>query len=242
MRKAIVVTTLAFVCAACSSESESASSAVTSVAPAVVPTGAAQAPDDDRVQTLGDNRVQTPPRAAEREGEVVVNAVPLDEATRQQIERAYGVPIRPGRYWYDQMTGVWGVEGGPSAGRVAPGLRLGGSLRADASRGDTGVFVNGRELHQLDVQAVRRCTQTVPGRYWVAANGIGGYEGGPPLFDLNVLCAAAAKSAGMQCEDYGNGQFNCGRSGSGTGVTGIIGEGGGQAGIFTDKGLIMTPN
>jgi hypothetical protein len=121
-------------------------------------------------------------------------------------------------------------------------LRLGGALREDASNGNTGVIVNGRELHQLDVAALQRCVQTIPGRYWVHANGIGGYEGGPAMFDLNALCSAARGAGGMPCQDYGNGQFNCGRSDTLTGVYGIIGEGGGQAGIFTDQGLIMTPN
>jgi hypothetical protein len=194
------------------------------------------------VQVVGDDADRPPARAAQASADVVVNAVPLDEATRQQIERAYGVPIKPGRYWYDAATGVWGLEGGPSAGRIAPGLRLGGALRADASGGNTGIFVNGRELHQLDVLAVSRCVQTLPGRYWVAQNGIGGYEGGPPLFDLNVLCGSAASSGGMRCEDGGGGQYNCGRSDTRTGVSGVIGEGGGQAGVYTDQGLVMTPN
>jgi hypothetical protein len=194
------------------------------------------------LQTVGADAAGEPARVAQTSDEVVVNAVPLDEPTLRQIERAYGVPVKPGRYWYDPATGVWGLEGGPSAGRIAPGLRLGGPLRADASNGDTGIFVNGRELHRLDVLAVRRCMQTAPGRYWVAQNGVGGYEGGPPLFDLNVLCRAAASRGGMQCQDGGGGQYNCGRSDTRTGVSGVIGEGGGQAGIYTDQGLVMTPN
>ena len=155
----------------------------------------------------------------------------------------YGVPIKPGRYWYDMVSGVWGHEDGPSAGQIRPGHRLGGPLRADASQGKTGIFVNGRELHRLDVQAVQRCMQTIPGRYWVLYNGVGGYEGGPPLFDLNALCAAASGGGGgTQCENYGGGQYNCARSGTRTGPSGVIGEGGGRAGVYTAGGLVMTPN
>lgn len=184
--------------------------------------------------------VVTPARAAD----VIVNGVRLDDATVAQLEAAYRTPIRPGRYWYDPISGVWGFEGGPSAGQIMPMLRLGGPLRPDASKGDTGVFINGRELHRLDVMALQRCVPTYPGRYWVRSDGVGGLEGYPPSFDLNALCAAAARAAGgaMQCESYGGGQYNCGRADTRTGVTGVIGEGGGRAGVYTDRGLIMTPN
>lgn len=178
--------------------------------------------------------------------DVFVNSVRLDRTTLSALENAYGVQIAPARYWYDPISGVWGVEGGPGLGQIHPGLRLGGSLQANASHGDTGVFVNGRELHRLDVAALHRCTPVFQGRYWVAANGIGGYEGGPATFNLAVLCANAAGGGGRagggsstQCEDYGNGQFNC--SNSRTGI-GMIGEGGGQGAVFIDGKVIMTPN
>jgi hypothetical protein len=140
--------------------------------------------------------------------EVVVNRIALDRATVQQLEQGYGVSVPPGRYWYDPMSGVWGLEGGPGAGQIHPNLLLGGPLRQDASSGNTDVFVNGRELHRLDVQALQRCTTVIPGRYWVLANGIGGVEGGPAGFNLAALCGQRGGSS-MRCEDYGNGQFNC---------------------------------
>ena len=110
-------------------------------------------------------------------GSVFINGAALDADKRRALEQAYGVPIQPGRYWYDAMSGVWGREGGPALGQVHPNLQLGPRLRADASNGNTRVFVNGRELHTMDVLALRRCTPVIPGRYWVLANGIGGYEG-----------------------------------------------------------------
>jgi hypothetical protein len=172
--------------------------------------------------------------------EVVVNSVRLEDATRQALERAYGVPIAAGRYWYDPFSGVWGLEGGPAQGQIHPGLQLGGPLRADASRGDTGVYVNGRQLHRLDVLALQRCTQVFPGRYWVAANGIGGYEGAPASFNLAVLCGnAGGGGSSTRCDNYGGGQFNC--SNARTGI-GMIGEGGGRGAVFVDGKVIMTPN
>jgi hypothetical protein len=172
--------------------------------------------------------------------DVIVNGVRLEDSTRQTLERTYGVPIKPGKYWYDSVSGVWGVEGGPAAGQIHSGLRLGGSLKREASAGKTGVVVNGRELHELDVAALKRCVAMIPGRYWVLANGIGGPEGGPPQFNLAALCGQATGSgSSMRCDNYGSGQFNC--SNQRTGI-GMIGEGGGRGAVFVDGKVIMTPN
>jgi hypothetical protein len=89
----------------------------------------------------------------------------LEDSTLQALERGYGVPIKPGRYWYDGVSGVWGLEGGPAEGQIHPGLRLGGPLKRDASKGRTGVIVNGRELHELDGGAAP-LRDGDPGRYW----------------------------------------------------------------------------
>jgi hypothetical protein len=172
--------------------------------------------------------------------EVIVNREPLDVASKQRLEQMYRVEVRPGRYWYDRMSGAWGVEGGPMLGQIAPGLSLGGPLRQDASSGRTGVVVNGRELHPQDVQALQRCVPVVqPGRYWIAANGVGGRDGEPPTFDLAALCAAAQRSREpLQCDGSGS----CGSTPR-VGVTGVIIEPGGTGGSVTYNGkFIMTPN
>jgi hypothetical protein len=177
--------------------------------------------------------------AAAPAADVVVNGVALDAPARQAIERAYRTALVPGRYWYDSLSGVWGLEGGPGAGQIQPGLRLGGPLRRDASHGRTGVVVNGRELHALDVAALQRCVRVVPGRYWVLANGVGGYENAPPSFNLAVLCGGASVGSSARCDHYGGGQFNC--SNSRTGI-GMISEGGGKGAVFVDGKVYSTPN
>jgi hypothetical protein len=175
--------------------------------------------------------------------DVVVNGVVLDRTARQALERTYRVPLVPGRYWYDRVSGVWGLEGGPASGQIHPGLQVGGPLRRDASRGRTGVIVNGRELHALDVAALQRCVRVIPGRYWVLANGVGGVEHGPPQFNLAVLCGGGGGGGGggssTRCDNYGGGQFNC--SNSRTGI-GMISEGGGRGAVFVDGKVLMTPN
>jgi hypothetical protein len=125
---------------------------------------------------------------------VVVNGVALDAPTLAQLQRAYG-PVAPGRYWYDPGSGLWGRERAPHSGQIMPGLRLGGPLRRDASGGGTGVIVNGREIHPAElVQLQQLFGQVNPGRYWLNAAGIGGYEGGPAQF--NLPAAASQRSGG----------------------------------------------
>lgn len=127
-------------------------------------------------------------------GAVIVNAVPLAEHELRRIDRILGTTPRPGRYWYDKVSGAWGLEGGPMLGVFYPGLVLGGPLRADASRGRTGVFVNGRELHQRDVDALSRFVQVLRGRWWVDAFGNFGPEGGPLWGNLWVLARQRSAS------------------------------------------------
>lgn len=128
---------------------------------------------------------------------VVINGVSLDDATLAALEGTYGVVIQDARYWYDPTCGAWGFEGGPGVGLILPGLDLGGPLTADASNGDTGVFVNGRELHQMDVMALMPLVgPVVPGRYWLDAWGYVGLEGGPALVNLVQLAQAQYAQSG----------------------------------------------
>lgn len=116
---------------------------------------------------------------------VTVNGVPLSERTVQQLEHAFGTIIPDDSYWYDSVSGLWGRQGGPSIGQLPPHLDIGGPLQPDASSGKSGVFVNGRQLHQAEVQAlVQRYGYVTPGRYWLNASLVGGFENGPAIFDL----------------------------------------------------------
>jgi hypothetical protein len=127
-------------------------------------------------------------------GGVTVNDVALSTDDRTAIEAAYRVRIADGDYWYDRTSGLWGVRGSGVRGVIVAELALGGgALRGDASGGDTGVFVNGRELPRSDLSALEGLVGGVaPGRYWLDANGWAGLEGGPALVNLY----AAAQSGG----------------------------------------------
>ena len=144
---------------------------------------------------------------------IIVNAQPLTAAERQALEQRFAVRTHPGRYWYDAVSGAWGFERGPTAGFLPPGLSLGGPLRADASGGGTGVFINGREIHPLDVAALSQLGPVWRGRWWVNAQGYFGPEGGPVWGNIwaNVQRGGGRSSGGYSS----NGQQFLGRDSDG---------------------------
>ena len=129
-------------------------------------------------------------------GPIRVNGVELSSTDGNALMQYYGV-IPAGDYWYDPFSGLWGLEGGPGTGQIAPGLALGGPLKADASGGGTGVFVNGREIHVDEYQSLLQLFGSVtPGRYWMNASFVGGVEGGPASFNLNPSAGGSGGGSG----------------------------------------------
>jgi len=51
---------------------------------------------------------------------VVVNNQRLTPEQIHYAEQATGVRLRSGYYWYDAVSGYWGIVNGPVVGRVAP--------------------------------------------------------------------------------------------------------------------------
>jgi hypothetical protein len=153
---------------------------------------------------------------------VFINGRALDrqEMSRlEAVERRYGVRLPNGRFWYDNVSGAIGLWKGPVAGFALAGLNLGPKMPPDCSTGGTGVFVNGRELHPLDVMALRRFMLVLPGRWWVDAYGNGGAEGGPATFNIVALARQAGSrsssgSAWSRRLDAGGGSLNVGGDGN----------------------------
>jgi hypothetical protein len=152
---------------------------------------------------------------------VVINETQLSEETLSAFEKKYGVRIPDGNYWYDSKAGVWGMKGGPTLGFTLAGLKLGGTLKASASNGNTKVFINGRELHLYDVLSLQQLVYPYPvlqGRYWVDAHGNFGYEGGFALGNLLQIAQARYSSGGKSGYDSGIGAV----MGDGSGCTTFI--------------------
>lgn len=133
---------------------------------------------------------QASPRA------VSINGAPLTSArlkVLEAIERG-ATRLPNGAWWYDRVTGAFGAWGGPTLLWLRPGLELGPACPANASGARTGVAINGRWLHPLDVQRLSGWLRTplMPGRYLVDARGNASLENGVFLFNLFVLANANA--------------------------------------------------
>jgi hypothetical protein len=132
---------------------------------------------------------------------VNINGTRISAQQIQALEQAYNTPVPSGDFWYDRISGAWGIIGGPTAGFMMPGLNLGGPLRSDASNGDTGVFINGRQLHRAEVVALLRIYPGLQrGRAWLDGAGNWGLEGGVALGNLWVAAQQAFGGGGAQRE------------------------------------------
>ncbi|XP_074327745.1 uncharacterized protein LOC141665657 isoform X1 [Apium graveolens] len=82
---------------------------------------------------------------------VAVNGHPIPNRLIKKAEKVAG-PIQPGQYWYDSRAGFWGIMGGPCLGIIPPFIEeFSYPIPEDCAGGNTGVYVNGRELHQKDL-------------------------------------------------------------------------------------------
>jgi hypothetical protein len=130
---------------------------------------------------------------------VIVNGKRLSDQDIGILARIYRVQVKDGNYWYDRMNGSWGRQGGPVEGFIMAGLNLGGPLREDASHGDTGVFINGRQLHRVDVARLQQIGPVYKSRCWMDAYGNIGLEGRPAFANIWVA-AAQAQGVGRKKE------------------------------------------
>ncbi len=153
---------------------------------------------------------------------VVINGRALTEEDIRGFQEVYGVRPGAGSYWYDPRSGLFGSVGTPALGQMYPGHDL-GPLAANASAGDTGLFVNGRELPEVEWLALCRILggALAPGRYTLDANGDMGIEG-EPYPRVNLLAAAQAAYAaaagaggGYDGGGYDGGGYDGGGSGGG---------------------------
>jgi uncharacterized protein YcfL len=142
-------------------------------------------------KTINEQEELTPPKLGSepKQGEIYINQNKLTMLQISELEKIYNTKPIPGRYWYDSRSGSYGIWQGPSLGLILPNHEF-GDLSKDASNGNSGVFINGRELPELDIQFLEWLFNAprIPGRYWLDSNGNIGLEGDPtPL--LNTYLA-----------------------------------------------------
>lgn len=140
------------------------------------------------------------------------------ELTREQtaaLVQMYGAAPPPGHYWYDPRSGLYGYWGREAAGYIRTGHDF-GALSPQASNGNTGVFINGREINMTEAGFFQTLFGVVyQGHFWLDGNtGNMGVDGNPtPLANL--------VQAMQRAQGSGSGEYHW-RDGSG-GVVG--GEG-----------------
>lgn len=156
-----------------------------------------------------------------------VNDLELTSSELEQLQSTYGVTPSPGYYWYDPRSGVYGAAGQAGVGFMMPGHEF-GALDPECSDGNTGVFVNGRNLPNLEWMLWSRILGAAihPGRYWLDANGDAGLESNPmPL--VNFVQAAAASAGGTGGDNIWSSRFGAGNydQGGARGYVSVPGHG-----------------
>lgn len=147
--------------------------------------------------------------------DVIINNTILSKTQIQEIKNRYGVEPKPGNYWYDPLSGLYGVVGFPSYGFMYPGHDF-GALSRNASAGNTGVIVNKRELPQLEwaIWSYILGYYIPAGSYWLDAQGNVGNEGsGIPV--VNLFAAARKNSyagQGNGGDNFWSSRFGAGNS------------------------------
>lgn len=129
------------------------------------------------------------------QSKVFVNGAELSTEIVQQLEAYYRVKIQQGKYWYDPVCGLWGMDGGAAEGLLLAGLDFGAPLQANASKGKTGIYINGRQINSLERNRWKQLLgQTIPGRYMLDAWGNLSYENGAYIVNVVQVAQASQQS------------------------------------------------
>ena len=129
---------------------------------------------------------------------VFINEKEISQAQADQLKQMYGAAPPPGKYWYDPRSGLYGYWGREAAGYIRPGHDF-GTLSERASDGNTGVFLNGREINLTEAGFFQRLFGVVyQGHFWLdGSNGNMGVDGNPtPLANLVAAMQRAQQSGG----------------------------------------------
>jgi hypothetical protein len=113
-------------------------------------------------------------RASDATG-VIINERDVSDTQLRALVALYGSAPPKGRYWYDSRSGLYGYWGREAAGYIRPGHDF-GAVSSRASNGNTGVFLNGREINLTEAAFFQRVFGVVyRGSFWL--DGRTGYIG-----------------------------------------------------------------
>lgn len=133
---------------------------------------------------------------AVQNGQIIINQRVLTPQDIAAMTQLYRIQPRPGAYWYDPFSGLFGVVGFQAYGFMHPGHREFGPMDPNCSAGNTGVFINGRHIRAEEyvLWCIAAQAQIPQGRYWFDHLGRAGVEGSPVV--LIDYSQAAQRLAG----------------------------------------------
>ncbi|KAM6541714.1 hypothetical protein CsatB_006161 [Cannabis sativa] len=106
---------------------------------------------------------------------VFVNGEPLSQEELVRLQSCSNPPrkLKPGSYWYDNVSGFWGKQGRVYNQIISPQLNIGGHINKNASNGNTNIMINNREITKIERRILQLAGVPCEGNihYWVDRDG-----------------------------------------------------------------------